>query len=418
MRTYVLLRGLAAMLLSPLALLALLVLFSPAHAQEPASTETGLTLARAQLLAASRSFALSAARHELEAHEGAVQQAGAHRNPALNASVEDTRRATRTTTATLDFPIELGGKRAARVGAAERARALAQAELAHVQAQLRADVVRAYFAVLIAQERVALTSDSALLAGRGADAVAKRVAAGKLSPVDATRAGVDAANAQLEAAEAVADLQGARQMLAALWGAADLPAGALQGDIDTLPLRPALAQLAGELDASPVLQTSRLEAERRRALVDIERSKTVPDLTLSVGARRDNELGRTQAIVGLSIPLPLFDRNQGAVQEASSRAEKAADEMQLARVRLLSDLQQATHQLGVARASAQTLKATVLPAAQQAYDAAGKGFEAGKFGFLDVIDAQRALLQARARYLGALAASNQAATAIDRVLGR
>ena len=50
--------------------------------------------------------------------------------------------------------------------------------------------------------------------------------------------------------------------------------------------------------------------------------------------------------------------------------------------------------------------------------AATKGFEAGKFGFLDVIDAQRSLLQARARYLTALSTSHQAATAIDRLLGR
>ena len=64
------------------------------------------------------------------------------------------------------------------------------------------------------------------------------------------------------------------------------------------------------------------------------------------------------------------------------------------------------------------LRGTVLPAAQQAYDAATTGFEAGKFGFLDVIDAQRSLLQARARTLNTLVAAWQAATTIDRLLGR
>jgi len=295
---------------------------------------------------------------------------------------------------------------------------LARAELGNVRAGLRADVVRAFFGVLVAQERVALTANSAALAARGADAVGKRVAAGKVSPVDETRARVDQANAQLEAAEAAAELQSARQTLAALWGEPELGYAAVQGDIELVPTRASAAELAKDLDSSPGLLVGRIEVDRRKALVDVERSKGMPDLTVSVGAKRDNEVGRTQAIVGVSIPLPFFDRNQGATYEASKRAEKASDDLQLMRIRLLTELQHASNQLAVARTSALSLKSTVLPAAQQAYDAATKGFEAGKFGFLDVIDAQRSLLQARTRYLTALSTSNQAATAIDRLLGR
>lgn len=408
MRKLLLPLGLAAIWLSPF------VLSVSAQAQP----ERVLTLERAQALAASRSFAVSAAQRDVDASDGAARQAGAHRNPELTASIEDTRRATRTTTATVDFPIELGSKRAARVGAAERARELAQAERGIAKAQLRADVVSAFFGVLVAQERAALTANSADLAARGADAIGKRLAAGKVSPVDELRARVDQANARLEAAEAAAELQGARQTLAALWGEPELPFARVHGDIEDAARPAPTADLARELDASPDLLASRLEIDRRRALVEVERSKGIPDLTLSVGAKHDNELGRTQAIVGLSVPLPFFDRNQGATYEASKRAEKASDDHQAARIRAMTALQLASNQWAVARASAQTLKTTVLPAAQQAYDAATKGFEAGKFGFLDVIDAQRALLQARARYLTALSTSHQAATAIDRLLGR
>jgi len=407
MRKLVLPLGLAVIWLSPF-------FFNPVQAQ-PAPA---LTLEQAQSLAVSRNFALSAVQREVDAQEGAVRQAGAWRNPALNASVEDTRSATRTTTTTLDFPIELGGQRAARLQAAERGRELAQAEFGQARAQLRADVVRAFFAVLVAQERGALATDSADLATRAADAIAKRVAAGKVSPVDETRARVDQANAQLEAVEADAELRAARRTLAALWGDPELAYATVQGDVELVPVQAPPDELARALDDAPGLLISRLEVERRRALVDVERSKGVPELTVSVGAKRDNELGRTQAIVGISLPLPLFDRNQGATHEAARRAEKASDEHQAARIRALTELQQASNQLAVARTSAETLKSTVLPAARRAYDAAARGFEAGKFGFLDVIDAQRALLQARARYLAALSTSHQAASAIDRLLGR
>lgn len=412
MRHRVLLCSLAA------AWLALSSVPSAAQAQPEAFSTLDLSLDQAQALAASRSFAVSAAQREVDASDGALQQAGAWRNPSLNASVEDTRRATRTTTATLDLPIELGGKRAARIGAADRGRHLAIAELGAARAQLRADVVHAFFAVLVAQERVALAADSAGLATRGAEVVGKRVVAGKVSPVDETRARVDQATSQLEAIEAEAELQAARQSLAALWGDAAPRFARVQGDVETLPSRAPAGELLGELDASPGLLAHRIEVERRRALIGVERSRGVPDLTVSVGAKRDTELGRTQAIVGLSIPLALFDRHHGATVEAARRADKASDEHQAARIRMTTELQQASSRLALARSSALLLRTTVLPAAQQAYTAATKGFEAGKFAFLDVIDAQRSLLQARARYLSALSTAHQAATAIDRLLGR
>jgi len=150
----------------------------------------------------------------------------------------------------------------------------------------------------------------------------------------------------------------------------------------------------------------------------VERRKAIPDVSVSAGFRRFEEDGATAAVAGVSIPLPLFDRNQGAVYEASKRAEKAQDEYESARVQLLADLSQATAQLSTAQASLAVLRDTVLPAAQQAYDASTTGFEAGKFGFLDVIDAQRSLLQARSRYLNTLVAAYQASTTIARLLGR
>ena len=402
MRRLLLPFGLAAALFSPVPLLA----------------QTTLTLEQALEQATSRSPTLAAATRELEATEGAIRQAGAWRNPELSATVEDTRRETRTTTTTLGFPLELGGKRAARVTAAERARDVAQAELGHARAELRSRVVAAYFAVAVAQERTRLAAISAETAARAADAVGKRVAAGKVSPVEETRARVDQANAQLESAEATAELRTARFTLATHWGDSEPKFDAVAADLAAAPQRPALAELMARLDASAALAASRIEVERRRALVEVERTKAYPDVTLSVGAKRDNELGRTQAVVGVSVPLPLFDRNQGAVLEASRRADKASDELQAARLRLAAELQEAANRLAVTATSLHALQGTVLPAAQQAYDAAGKGFEAGKFGFLEVLDAQRSLLQARTRYLNTLAAAYQAAAAIDRIVGR
>ncbi|MBF6990396.1 TolC family protein [Cupriavidus sp. IK-TO18] len=425
MRRLLLPLGLAAVLTSPLAGVAQTppsaIQPSPyaasadgAGVREPSGT---LTLDAALALAEAGSFALSAAGKELDATEGDLTQARVIPNPELAVSMEDTRRATRSTTGQFNVPIELGGKRAARIGVAERGRELAQAELGGVRAELRAAVIARFFGVLVAQERVKLAEGSVGIASRAAQAASRRVAAGKVAPLEATRAQVEQANAELELAEATGALQSARQLLAALWGNAAPRFAQAQGDLDALPSRPAPAALETALEDSPLLAASRLSAERSRAEAAVARSRQYPDVTVSLGAKRDNEANRNMAVLGVAIPLPLFDRNQGNLYAALRRADRAQDVHAANRIRLANELQQASTQLSVSRAAAQTLQGSVLPAAEQAYAAASRGFAAGKFNFLDVLDAQRTLFQARIRYLDVLARTYDAAASIDRILG-
>lgn len=157
-----------------------------------------LTLERAMELASAGNFTLFAAQKEVDANEGAVMQARTIPNPEVAATMEDTRSESRTTTGQLNIPVELGGKRSARIVAAEKGRELAQAQLATTRAELRSNVIRGFFEVLVAQERVKLAQASADLAAKGAQAATRRVAAGKISPVEETKAKVEQANAELE----------------------------------------------------------------------------------------------------------------------------------------------------------------------------------------------------------------------------
>ncbi len=230
---------------------------------------------------------------------------------------------------------------------------------------------------------------------------------------------MEQANAELELAEARATLDTARQQLAAQWGSQSPVFASASGDLEALPSRPLPSVLDEALDAAPEMRASQREMARRQAVVNVERSRQYPDVTVSVGAKREYASDRGYyPVLGVSLPLPLFDRNQGNLYTAIRQADKAADETRATRVRLASDLRQASSQLALSRNSALILRQTVLPAAQRAYQAAAQGFEAGKFAYLEVLDAQRTLLQARVRYLGAVAATYQAATAIDRMLGR
>ncbi|MDR6524279.1 cobalt-zinc-cadmium efflux system outer membrane protein [Variovorax paradoxus] len=393
-----------------------------ARVQEPAGP---LTLRSAVAMSLQANPGLSSALREQEATEAAIVQAGAWPNPTLDAQLEDLRRDNRTTTLQLSQPIELGGKRAARVTAAERARDQAASALAGRRAEIRAATVTAFFDVLTAQERLRLAQDSVGLAQAATRAAANRVAAGKVSPLEETKARVAEAGIRVELMQAEGTLRSARQQLAALWGNPSPRFTQVDGAVDQLPAMASAQDIASRLADAPVVRQARLEVERRKALAELERARRIPDVTVSLGAKRvpasEGENGgsrRNQVVLGLSVPLPIFDTNRGNVAEALSREEKARDDLAAAaELQLGTDVAQATERLRSAHATAETLQRDALPGAESAYKAATKGFELGKFSFLEALDAQRTLFQVRAQYLLALADAHRAAGELDRLLG-
>lgn len=376
-----------------------------------------LTLERAIALAMQANPQLAGARHEVQAIAGTVLQAGLRPNPVLSVDQVDTQRATRETTAQLSQTIELGGKRMSRVEAAERGQDAATADLRTRVADVLAAVTIAFNDVLTAQERVRLAKESLTVAGRVTNTVAKRVQAGKVSPVDETRARVAEANVRLEALKVNGELATARKTLAGFWGNVMPHFERALGNLDELPDLPNWNDLVAGLDNTPPISRARIEIERRKALLKLEQSRRTPDVTVAVGMKRSQELGINQAVFGLSIPLPLFDRNQGNVLEALRRVDKAGDEFASTQTETHKELAQAYQELDTARQEAKSLSGEILPGAQSAYDAAVKGFDFGKFAYFDVLDAQRTLILAKSQYLRALQDARRAAANIDRLAG-
>lgn len=419
MYRYLLPLGIAALALAPA--FAQSTTYGPVEsgltAQRVVEPAEAITLEGALKLALDGNADLSAARNEAAAIDATIRQAGLIPNPEVSVLVEDARRDTRTTTWQVNQPIELGGKRAARISAASRAYDTAYAELNSKRAEIRAAVITAFFNVLNAQERLRLADASLLLAQRGSLVASRRVAAGKVSPVEETKARVAEANVRLELSQARSELVIARKRLAATWGNPLPRFQQAQGNVESLPALPQWPELSTRLAQSPALTRARHELERRQAVAEVEKSRRIPDVTVSMGVKQNGESGTNQAVVGLSIPFPMFDRNQGNILEALRRTDKARDELAATEIRLDGELAQAYERLSTMRLEAEALQRDILPGAQSAYDAATTGFEFGKFNFLDVLDAQRTLLQARSQYLRTLSEAHSAAAEIDRILG-
>ncbi|MCR6478411.1 TolC family protein [Variovorax sp. ZS18.2.2] len=379
-------------------------------------TSPPLTLAAAIQIALDGNPEIASSRREVEAMEGARVQAGVFQNPTLSVEVEDVRRDTRTTTVLLSQPFELGGKRGARIEAAERAIDVARVQLETKYADIRANVTAAFFATLISQDRVRLAQASLELARTGSETAGKRVTAGKVSPVEETKAKVAEANVRLELVQARGELQTNLYQLRALTGPTAV-FDAVDGNALQIPKPQTQETIEDRITNAPSMRQARLEVKRYGALSELEKAKRIPDITLNAGTMRSREVGRSQAVVGISVPLPIFDTNRGNITEALRRQDKAEEDARALELRLRADVGGARQRYVTTLAEVEALQSDILPGAQTAFDAAAKGFELGKFSYLDALDAQRTLLQARSQYLRSLYELHRSITDLDRLLG-
>lgn len=388
-------------------------------AAEPAE----LSLREALALALKANSELAAFSQEVRATEAAVLQAGVLPNPVLEIGADNLANARkaeagdRTTSVQIGQLIELGGKRAARMRLAETGRDLASWDYEAKRIEVLSRVAQRFVDVLTAQSRQALAEESVGLARQVADAVAKRVQAGKVSPVEETKARLALASAEVEFEQARRELVSTRQALGALWGEPSPRFQKASGDLAQRVSLPGYEDLNERVRSNPDLARWTSEVARRQAGVDAERAKAVPDVTLSAGVTRFSQFDDRAYMVGIAIPLPLFDRNRGGILEANRRLDKATDERRAVEARLATDLAQAYQRLAAIDTEIGILRTSLLPGAQSAFDAATKGYQLGKFGFLDVLDAQRTLFQTRSQHLRALADYQRGVAEIERLIG-
>jgi len=382
-----------------------------------ASASSALTMDQALQTAFANNPDLAAAQWEIGIAQGDRQQAGLIPNPEVSWEAEDTRRNSRTTTVMLNQPIELGGKRGARIDVASRAQDAAGIELERKRNVLRADVIQAFYGASTAQQRLLLSRQSLELAERGVRVAQGRINSGKSSPVEGTRAEVQLSEVRLELRRAERDEASAWQQLAQVMGA-PLPTFVSVSDSDRLmPAVPPASRLLARIEDTAELRLAKLQIDQREASLGLEKAQRIPDLTVSVGSQY-SELERERVnVVGLSMPIPLFNRNQGNILAAARRADQARDLRNASELRLRTEIQTTLDQWLTANTEIQSFDQSILPAAQSAVDTATRGFEMGKFNFLDVLDAQRTLISARAQYIQAIAEATDAWVRIERIFG-
>nr|WP_248006491.1 TolC family protein [Novosphingobium sp. HR1a] len=390
---------------------------SPVLAQSP-SQGPFLTLDEAITQAQANSPTNAVASAGLQAADAQRRVARLRPNPSLEATTENVAGTgvynglrSAETTVGLSVPIELGGKRSARIAVAEAQGGRAQLDATIAAADLRLRVIQAYNEAAAAGQRVAVAREQVSIAGEVLRGARVRVRAGSASPLEEQRADVARINAEgaAERAQRTAEVTFANL-------------GRLIGTPVTAIDQTWFARLPGIGPIVPVDSASTLTAAAARAdlttadaQVRLARSQRVPDIAISASARRLEMTNDTAAVFGLSVPLPLFNNGKATVDLASAQRSQLDALRRVATLNAEQEIAMAQADVGNAATSARNATGPALAAATEAARIARIGYREGKFSQLDLLEAERTLAETRAAAIDSLAAYHDAQARLERL---
>ncbi len=300
------------------------------------------------------------------------------------------------TTASISQLVEIGGKRSARRYIAERDQALARLNQNSEALNVVRQVKMAFAQAAVAQERLKLARQQSKLADDILGGVKRRVDAAADPLYQKNKARIAQASSGLALKKAEREQNTALAVLGQLTGHA---VEKVQTDAFHKITQPAELDI---IEPDLVITREDLEVEKSKASYVLERANAVPDPTITAGVRNFREDDENAFVVGVSFPIPILNLNRGNIQKAGYEiAARDAERKQtirdakaeiMERQRLLSDAYQ----------EAKTLQDDILPEAEAALKDARRGYNAGSFAYLDVLDAQRTLFESKTAYLDAL----------------
>ena len=316
----------------------------------------------------------------------------------------------------LQQQFEIAGKRGKRETVAlhetEQARQEAMSQIQAMLAQTNA----AYMQVIIAQERLKLAKKRVSLAQQTHDTIKKRINAAKSTDIQHTKADIELSAAEVAARKAEKDLSIARMTLANLMGRSALDENP-EADLSVLPVIPTQGVVMQALKNTPMSVMSKVALMRQEAALDLALANALPDPTVGLGVRRFAEDDGSAFLASISIPIPVFDRNQGAIEEAKANVLAASADQEVQRFALERQAMELWQNLVSAKEEVLAYQDGLLPSAQKAYGQAREGFDRGAFTFLDLLDAQRTLFDVQESHLAALHTFYQAKAQVDMLSG-
>jgi outer membrane protein, heavy metal efflux system len=390
-----------------------------------AQPTTPLTLERAVDRFFQRNLAVEAARHRVDVARAEQLVARARPNPTLTLSAENLPYSGPTPASelyeigtTYSHPIELGGKRERRQNVANATVAVAEAELADTMQRRLLDLKRAFYEVLLARHTVEHASDNRLALDGLVTLNETRLRGGVIAEGEVIKARVERGKADTALAQARLELQQAGIKLLDMLGESDFAAAAMvDGELGPAPdVAPDLASLRTmALQRRPAIAAAEQSGALATRRIALEESRRTPDVSPFVGLRRVGE--NNTVLFGISIPLPIIDRNEGGIARARADARAAEAELALQRNRALAEVEAAYRAWENARDRAAAFDQGLRRQAEEAQSIARAAYQEGAIELLPYLEAQRTRAEVQQQYLRALFDARVSVLQLEHAVG-
>lgn len=298
-----------------------------------------------------------------------------------------------------------GGKLRLNRAVADRERMKMEQELAAQEMRVLTDVRIAFYQALLAQRQIDLTVDLIQISDNGSQAVDQLFNIKEVGRADVLQAQLESENAKILAENARNRHAAAWRSLAAVVGDATLPPQPLLGDAESpgeiLEFQKSLARL---LQLSPEISTAAMEVERARLALERARVEPVPNVNVQGLVNwQDNGIGgKPDGGVAVSVPVPLFNRNQGAIARAEHELIAARQALSETELDLQNRLAPIFEQYANARNQVERYREIILPAAEEALALTRTTYTSGETNYTALLTAQRTYSQTRLNYLDAV----------------
>lgn len=321
----------------------------------------------------------------------------------------------------IEQTVPLGGKIGARTAVARKEKEIAILVYENKLRDSVAETKKVFTTILSAQQLVKIVSDNRDIAQKLFDVAKIRVEALAAPETELIKAEIELSGAQIKFNNAEFELIQAEQQLHNLMGNVDVKIKNYRGELRrALPELPApgIEQMA--IASYPELLHAQKTRELAQKRYNLAKADRYPDIDIGVSAGREHieRENNTAFQWSIALPLPLFNRNQGRIQETKAYVIKAEKEYEsllntirskIRRTILLSE--NSAHQV-------RTYEEKVLPNAEKSLELMSEGYREGKFTYIELLDAQRTLTQTREDYTKLLENLNITAIEIERLTGK
>ena len=385
-----------------------------------------LTLEETYRIAESANPALRSARAALFAAQGQLAESRAllWNNPSVSLESSRSRvpqapgESFNTWRAGVSQAFEIAGQQGWRREAAKADIAALEATIAHTRAVLRADVEQGFVQVLALQERAAIERDTVTLVEQAAETVRKRRDAGQVSRLDSNLARVEADRARNQLVQLDEQLTLARAQFAALL---QLPPAELPEVAGELERRAAysLEELLDSSSRRPQLVALARREDAARSRLAFERAARYPDVTLGIFTGRDGPPDLRENVVGLgvSLPLPLFRRNEAGIGRATTELTQVEIEQRALQRDVPAEVRAQWQRVGQLESRTQRLRDSVLPALEENRRLSQTALREGEIGIAELLLVNRQVAETRRELLEAQAELRRARIALERAAG-